>query len=56
MRKPAGTLSCKQYDADGGLLAETTLTTPYVRLELADGAARVSLEGPVEIFEIVAHQ
>ena len=56
MRQPVAALSCKQYDADGGLLAETALTTPYVRLDLADGAVRVSLEGKAEIFEIVAHQ
>ena len=35
-------------------VSETAVGEPFFRLALADGAASVALEGPAEVFEIIA--
>lgn len=44
----------KQFKADGTLASETTIDSPFFKIELADGVAKVRIEGTVEIFEIIA--
>ncbi|WP_288290390.1 beta-N-acetylglucosaminidase domain-containing protein [uncultured Alistipes sp.] len=47
-------LRVRQLAADGSVLSETAVGEPFFRLALADGAASVALEGPAEVFEIIA--
>lgn len=45
-------LKIKQFDKKGNLLSETTVSSPYFKLELTnDKVTKVSLEGKAEIFE-----
>lgn len=44
----------KQFKADGSLLSETTVNSPFFKIELVDGVAEVRIEGKAEIFEIIA--
>lgn len=44
----------KQFKADGTLVSETTIDSPFFKIELADGVAKVQIEGKAEIFEIIA--
>ena len=40
---------------NGNLLSETTVSSPYFKLELTnDKVTKVSLEGKAEIFEVIA--
>ena len=43
----------RQLDAKGKLLTETVVNTPFVKVDFAKGAAKVEIEGAVEIFEII---
>lgn len=43
-----------QLSADGTPLAQTAVETPFRRIEVATGASEVRIEGPAEIFEIIA--
>lgn len=43
----------RQLAADGKLLSETTVDTPFLQIEFAKGATKVEIEGAVEIFEII---
>lgn len=43
----------RQLDAKGKLLSETTIDTPFLQVEFVKGAAKVQIEGGVEIFEII---
>lgn len=43
----------RQTDAEGKLISETLLDTPFSKIELSEGASKVSIEGTVEIFEII---
>lgn len=43
-----------QLSADGTPLAQTAVETPFRRIEVAAGASEVRIEGPAEIFEIIA--
>ncbi len=47
-------LECRQLDAQGNVVAETSLTAPFSRIGIADNATSISLEGTAEIFEIIA--
>lgn len=48
-------LKIKQFDKKGNLLSETTVSSPYFKLELTnDKVTKVSLEGKAEIFEVIA--
>lgn len=44
----------KQFKADGTLASETTIDSPFFKIELADGVSKVQIEGKAEIFEIIA--
>lgn len=44
----------KQFKADGTLVSETTIDSPFFKIEVADGVAEVRIEGKAEIFEIIA--
>lgn len=44
----------KQFGADGTLISETTIDSPFFKIELVDGTSKVQIEGAVEIFEIIA--
>lgn len=44
----------KQFKADGTLASETTIDSPFFKIEVADGVAKVQIEGKAEIFEIIA--
>lgn len=46
-------LSIRQFAGDGTLLREETTAEPFVRVELASGAARMELAGDAEVFEII---
>ncbi len=67
---PAGTERCtiltgrldgasatvKQLAADGTLLGETTVDAPFTSVDIVDGAAKMTVDGNVEICEIVLKQ
>ncbi len=46
-------LKLLQYSSDHKLLAETTLNTPFVKVDFAKGTEKVTIDGAVEIFEII---
>lgn len=48
-----GSLKLLQYSSDHKLLAETTLSTPFVKVDFAKGTEKVEIDGAVEIFEII---
>ena len=54
MGQPAAGTTLKQLDKDGQVIAETTLDAPFAQIEVAEGAAKVQLDGTVEIYEIIA--
>lgn len=43
----------KQLRADGTLVSETPVDSPFFKIELADGVSEAQLEGTAEIFEII---
>lgn len=48
-------LKCKQFDVKGKLVSETSIDSPYTKIELSGkDVAKVSIEGAAEIFEIIA--
>ena len=49
MGQPAAGTTLKQLDKDGQVIAETTLDAPFAQIEVAEGAAKVQLDGTVEI-------
>lgn len=48
-----GPLKLLQYASDNELLAETTIDTPFVKVDFIKGTERVAIDGSVEIFEII---
>lgn len=48
-----GPLKLLQYASDNELLAETTIDTPFVKVDFIKGTERVAIDGAVEIFEII---
>ncbi|MDO5664732.1 MAG: beta-N-acetylglucosaminidase domain-containing protein [Bacteroidia bacterium] len=54
MNQPETSVTFKQWDAAGKLLSETAIETPFARVAVADGAAKVQLDGKVDVFEIIA--
>lgn len=44
----------KQFKADGTLASETTIDSPFFKIELEEGVNKVQIEGKAEIFEIIA--
>lgn len=42
-----------QLTSDGKLAAQTSIETPFCRIEVAEGASEAVIEGPVQIFEII---
>lgn len=55
MNELSSPLKIKQFDKKGNLLSETTVSSPYFKLELTnDKVTKVSLEGKAEIFEVIA--
>lgn len=46
-------LKLLQYASDNKLLAETTIDTPFVKVDFAKGTKKVQIDGTVEIFEII---
>lgn len=54
MNELSSPLKIKQFDKKGNLLSETTVSSPYFKLELTnDKVTKVSLEGKAEIFEVI---
>lgn len=54
MNHPESPLSCRQYDAKGSLVAETTLNDAYDVIKVAsDKVKTLTLEGKAEIFEVL---
>lgn len=47
-------LRCMQLDAEGNVLSECSIKSPYSNIRLAEGSAKIVLDGNAEIFEIVA--
>lgn len=43
----------KQFRADGSLVSETIIDSPFFKIALADGTAEIRIEGGAEIFEII---
>lgn len=43
----------RQLSSDNKLLSETTINTPFAEINFVKGAAKVEIEGSVEIFEII---
>lgn len=46
-------VTVRQFAADGTVLAETTFTDPFIQFDTIDGAARMTVEGRAEVFEII---
>ncbi len=53
LMKLGGAATVRQLAADGTVLAEMPLTASLTELSLVEGAARVEIEGSVELFEAV---
>lgn len=56
LMKPNATKSpvkLRQLASDGKVLSTTTIDTPFVKVNFVKGAAKVEVEGQVEIFEII---
>lgn len=51
--KLARPLTVKQIAKDGSVVSEQSVATPYTRIDLVPGAARLSIDGQAEIFEII---
>lgn len=51
--KLAHPLTVKQIAKDGSVVSEQSVATPYTRIDLVPGAARLSIDGQAEIFEII---
>ena len=55
MNELSAPLSIKQFDKKGKLVSETSVSSPFFKLEVAnDKVVKISLEGKAEIFEIIA--
>lgn len=49
-------LKVKQFDKKGELVSETSISSPFFKLELTnDKVTKVTLEGKAEIFEVIAN-
>ena len=48
-----GPLKLLQYASDNKLLAETTINTPFVKVDFKKGTEKITIDGAVEIFEII---
>lgn len=56
MDKLSAPLKVKQFDKKGVLVSETSISSPFFKLELTnDKVTKVTLEGKAEIFEVVAN-
>lgn len=56
MDKLSAPLKVKQFDKKGELVSETSISSPFFKLELTnDKITKVTLEGKAEIFEVVAN-
>ena len=56
MDKLSAPLKVKQFDKKGILVSETSISSPFFKLELTnDKVTKVTLEGKAEIFEVVAN-
>lgn len=56
MDKLSAPLKVKQFDKKGILVSETSISSPFFKLELTnDKITKVTLEGKAEIFEVVAN-
>lgn len=47
------TAKLKQFAADGKLISETAINTPYAEIDLTKEVAKIEIEGDIEIFEII---
>ena len=52
----ADSVKLRQIAKNGTLISETTINTPFFIVNLEKGAAKVEIEGNVEIFEIIPTQ
>ena len=43
----------RQLDADGKIISEIVLDSPYIHLKKAEGCIRIEIDGKVELFEII---
>lgn len=50
---PSGGAKFRQLAANGTVLSETVMDTPFFKAELAEGATEVQIEGAAEIVEII---
>mgnify|MGYP003264692424 FL=1 len=56
MDKLSAPLKVKQFDKKGILVSETSISSPFFKLEPTnDKVTKVTLEGKAEIFEVVAN-
>ena len=56
MDKLSAPLKVKQFDKKGVLVSETSISSPFFKLELTnDKVTKVTLEGKAEIFEVIAN-
>lgn len=56
MDKLSALLKVKQFDKKGELVSETSISSPFFKLELTnDKVTKVTLEGKAEIFEVIAN-
>ncbi len=55
MGKLPAPLKFKQFDKKGSLVSETSVSSPFFKVELTnDEVSKVNIEGNAEIFEIIA--
>ena len=48
-----GSVKLRQLASDGKLLSETTIDSPFVKVDFVKGMAKAEIQGAVEIFEVI---
>lgn len=53
LNKQGNTANLRQFAADGKLITETVIKTPFMQVNLTKGVSKLEIKGGVEIFEII---
>jgi hyaluronoglucosaminidase len=56
MSAPESAMTIKQYDKKGKLLAESTAATAFAKVDVADKAATITIDGNADIFEVITNR
>ena len=53
LNKTGKSATLRQFAANGKLISETAISTPFVQVNLTKEVAKIEIEGEVEIFEVI---